>query len=217
MTTTGTTTTTGTGRAVYPSDTLPGIPPFTFPVPEGWVVEPSLDALAVARIPVADDGFWASIIVTANRVPSGLKLRQAVETTYLQFLRRYPDAKLQGERLAAYDDRETYVRVVEVTGDDGRAVSQLHAVLLRAAPGRQPRARAVPVRRVGADRAPGQPMARRSSTPSPDSGSRERSAEQRAADPVEHLVAQRMAFGEVGMGEVVGCVVGHPDRRHTAP
>ncbi len=128
MTTTGPTTTsngTGTG-AVYPSDTLPGIPSFTFPVPEGWVVEPSLDALAVARIPVADDGFWASIIVTANRVPSGLKLRQAVETTYLQFLRRYPDAKLQGERLAAYDDRETYVRVVEVTGDDGRAVSQLH-------------------------------------------------------------------------------------------
>jgi hypothetical protein len=115
------------GDAVYPSDTLPGIPPFTFPVPEGWVVEPSLDALAVARIPVADDGFWASIIVTANRVPSGLKLRDAVESTYRQFLRRYPDAKLQGERLAAYDGRETYVRVVEVVGDDGRAVSQLHA------------------------------------------------------------------------------------------
>ena len=66
--------------------TSPGIPPFTFPVPEGWVVEPSLDTLAVARIPVADDGFWASIIVTANRVPSGLKLRRTVETTYLQFL-----------------------------------------------------------------------------------------------------------------------------------
>jgi len=128
MTTTDTTTTTTTtGAAVYPSETLPGIPPFTFPVPDGWIVEPSLDALAVARIPVADDGFWASIIVTANRVPSGLKLREAVETTYRQFLRRYPDAKLQGERLAAYDQRETYVRVVEVTGDDGRAVSQLHA------------------------------------------------------------------------------------------
>jgi hypothetical protein len=126
MTTTDTTDT-STGFAVYPSDTLPGIPPFTFPVPDGWVVEPSLDALAVARIPVADDGFWASIIVTANRVPSGLKLRDAVETTYRQFLGRYPDAKLEGERLAAYDGRETYVRVVEISGDDGRAVSQLHA------------------------------------------------------------------------------------------
>ena len=136
MTTTGTTTTTGTGRAGLSERHAAGDPAVHVPGPGGLGRRsPSLDTLAVAGVPVADDGFWASIIVTANRVPSGLKLRQAVETTYLQFLVATPTPSCRASVSPPTTTRETYVRVVEVTGDDGPRRVAAGRVLLRAAPG----------------------------------------------------------------------------------
>jgi hypothetical protein len=114
--------------AVYPSAELPAIPAFAFAVPNGWTVEASPDALAVARTAEAVNGQWISALVTADRVPPQLKLADAAAISLSRIKERAKDVEVMTERSADFDGRATYVRGLSFTGSDGQKVGQLHAL-----------------------------------------------------------------------------------------
>jgi len=117
--------------ATYPSAALRAVPSFTFEVPDGWVVDESPDALAVAVIPEPVDGFWVNAIISTDRVHHKLDLRTAAASTLAGLKKQCPDAEVKTERLAQLGGHETYLRVVQMTAPrTGRALAQTHGLVL---------------------------------------------------------------------------------------
>lgn len=106
---------------------LPGIPSFLFEVPDGWVVDEGPSALCVVRRPEATDGFWANAIVRHDKVPREVDFERAAKTTWVKFLRAYPDAVERGERLVRFESTVAYVRGADLTAD-GRPLAQIQAM-----------------------------------------------------------------------------------------
>jgi hypothetical protein len=116
-------------EALFPSPRLRAIPSFSFDYPQGWELEESTRALAAVHPPEPLDGFWINVLVNHSRVEAEVDLEQAAVITCAHLLRLHPDLRVLTERIAHFDRgrRDTYLRVAETT-DDGRPVTQMHAL-----------------------------------------------------------------------------------------
>jgi hypothetical protein len=117
-------------EALFPSPQLRAIPSFSFDIPPGWELEESAVALAAVHPREPVDGFWVNVLVNHSRVEAAIDLEQAAVVTFRQLRRRDPNVEVVTERIAHYDHgrRDTYLRIVETTDDDGRRVAQIHAL-----------------------------------------------------------------------------------------
>jgi len=117
-------------EALFPSPQLRAIPSFSFDIPPGWELEEATTAIAAVHPREPVDGFWVNVLVNHSRVEGAVDLEQAAVITFRQLRRRDPNVAVVTERIAHYDNgrRDTYLRVVETTDDDGRTVAQVHAL-----------------------------------------------------------------------------------------
>jgi hypothetical protein len=114
---------------VQPSQVMPGIPPFVFSLPDGWVIDEAPGALAVIRQPKEVDGFWVNAIVSHDRVARAVDFKKAAEVTWAKLQRQTPDLKETFERLARFGSNIVYLRGCEMTSPESkRPLAQLHAL-----------------------------------------------------------------------------------------
>ncbi len=115
--------------AVHPSAMVPGIPPFLFAVPEGWVIDEAPGALCVVRQPaVDDDGFWVNGIIRHDKVPRSIDFERAAKVTWAKLKKSTPSAVDNGERLARFGSNVVYLRGVNLDGPNGRPLAQMQAM-----------------------------------------------------------------------------------------
>lgn len=114
--------------AAHPGAMVPGIPPFIFSVPQGWVVDEAPGSLCVLRTPQQVDGFWVNVLVNHDKVARSVDFDQAAKVTWARLKKSNPDAELNGERVARFGDLIAYVRGVNLAGSDGRPLAQMHAL-----------------------------------------------------------------------------------------
>jgi hypothetical protein len=119
--------------AVYPSKELRPPPSFVFDVPEGWQIEESPVALALLRTIDEYDGFWPNVVITYDRVPIKLELREAALATFARFKEQNPGLTVRAEKLGGVAGRPTYIRTLDVTSE-GRELSQIHAMFFAPPP-----------------------------------------------------------------------------------
>ena len=119
-----------TGRlAVQPSHMIPGIPPFVFSVPVGWMIDEAPSALAVIRLPQEVNGFWINAILSHDRVARSVDYKQAAQITWAKLKRQAPDVKQTFEKMARFGANVVYLRGSELTSPDTkRPLGQLHAM-----------------------------------------------------------------------------------------
>lgn len=121
--------------AHYPSTELPGIPAFTFPVPEEFLLERGPNSLAVLRAKVEESGFTPNLIVSHDEVAAGVTLRDVAVLTLDNLRRACTSVKVEQEKTAAFPDRPTYLRVALVQPRDSLlALMQVHASFLGPVP-----------------------------------------------------------------------------------
>jgi hypothetical protein len=121
----------GLAEALFPSPQLRAVPSFSFDYPAGWEIDEGTTAIAAVHPAEPVDGFWTNVLVNHSRVPAAVDLEQAAVTTFRQLRRRNPDVRIVAERVGHFEGgrRTTYLRIAETTApDDGRAVTQLHAL-----------------------------------------------------------------------------------------
>ncbi|MCB1000848.1 MAG: hypothetical protein R2713_01065 [Ilumatobacteraceae bacterium] len=117
------------GVVTQPSSMLPGIPPFLFSVPEGWVLDESPGAVATVHTAEPVDGFWINAILSHDKVARSVDFKQAAAVTWLRLAERAPDVQMTAEKFVRVGRLPVYVRSSEMTiVDTGRRVSQLHAI-----------------------------------------------------------------------------------------
>jgi hypothetical protein len=119
-----------TARLVaQPSAMIPGIPPFVFSVPQGWLVDEAPSALAVVRLPEQVDGFWVNAILSHDRVARAVDFKKAAQITWAKLQRESPDVTSTFERLARFGTNTVYLRGSELTAPQSkRKLAQLHAM-----------------------------------------------------------------------------------------
>ena len=113
--------------AVHPSKLIPGVPPFIFTVPLGFVLDEAPGALAVVRTPAEVDGFWVNAILSHDKVGRAIDFEAAAKATWAKLKRASPDATDSGEKLVRFGDLVMYVRGAELTAN-GRKLAQFHAL-----------------------------------------------------------------------------------------
>ena len=112
-----------------PGRLIPGIPPFVFIVPEGWVLDEAPGSLAVLRSPVEIDGFWINAMLNHDRVARSVDFKVAAQVTWAKLNRTgMKDIKESGERMLRFGNMPVYVRGADFTAPDGRSLSQMHAI-----------------------------------------------------------------------------------------
>ena len=62
----------------FPSDVLPGVPPFEIGLPAGWEIDAHASPLVVMVDPTSSPAFLVNLMVGADRVAGGLTLEQVV-------------------------------------------------------------------------------------------------------------------------------------------
>lgn len=108
---------------------LPGIPPFLFSVPTGWVLDEAPGALAAVHPPEPVDGFWINAILSHDKVARSVDFKQAALVTWLRLIEKAPDAQMRLEKMIRVGRLPVYVRAAEMTAaKTGRRISQLQAV-----------------------------------------------------------------------------------------
>jgi hypothetical protein len=113
---------------VHPSAVLPGIPPFMFDVPHGWVLDEAPSTLCVVRRPGAEGDFWPNILIRHDKVPRSVDFERAATTTWAKLLKAYPTAVDQGERIVRFATNIVYMRGVNLDDAHGRALAQMQAL-----------------------------------------------------------------------------------------
>jgi hypothetical protein len=113
--------------AISPSAALPPPPSFVFEVPDGWLVEDAPSVLAVARSTTKVADYWPNLVVTSDRVPGGVSLRDASIATFVRFKEQHPEHEVRVERLGNLGGRMTYLRALDITVE-GRPLTQIHAL-----------------------------------------------------------------------------------------
>jgi hypothetical protein len=117
-------------EALFPSPQLRAVPSFSFDIPDGWELDEGTTAIAAVHPKEPVDGFWVNVLVNHSRVEAALDLEQAAVITFRQLRRHDHDVRLVTERIGHFDHgrRDTYLRIVETTAEDGRQISQIHAL-----------------------------------------------------------------------------------------
>lgn len=115
--------------AAHPGKLVPGIPGFVFSVPQGWVIDEAPNAMCVVRLPQPVDGFWINAMINHDKVSRELDFEALAKTTWARLKRTSPSAELNGERLMRLSGVPGYVRGVNLTAPDGRALAQVHAMV----------------------------------------------------------------------------------------
>lgn len=114
---------------VHPSAAVPGVPPFVFSAPEGWVLDEAPDALCVVRSPEQVDDFWLNAVVIHDRVAKTVDLAEAAKATWARVHADSPSATVNMERVARFGDNIVYLRGVQLDApQSGRTLAQLHAI-----------------------------------------------------------------------------------------
>jgi hypothetical protein len=117
------------GVVAHPSAMLPGIPPFMFSVPQGWVLDEAPGALAVVRPQEPVDDFWINAILSHDKVARSVDFKQAALITWLRLVEKAPDATMQFEKMIRVGRLPIYLRAADMTAaKTGRQISQLQAV-----------------------------------------------------------------------------------------
>ena len=112
-----------------PSAMLPGIPPFVFALPEGWVLDEAPGALAVIRMPDETDGFLINGILSHDKVSRKVDFKEAAGFTWQRLLEGCPDAEIYTEKFTQMGGRPVFLRALKVSAPkSGRAISQLQAI-----------------------------------------------------------------------------------------
>jgi hypothetical protein len=121
-----------TERAVvFPSSSVPPVPPFVFLGPAGWIIDEAPDALVVLRSPQEVDGFWLNAILSHDRVAATVTLEDAAKATWARILRDTPGATPEMERVARFGNNIVYLRGVQTRApQSGRELAQLQAIFL---------------------------------------------------------------------------------------
>jgi hypothetical protein len=114
---------------VQPSAMVPGVPPFVFSLPAGWVVDEAPGAVAVLRLAEQVDGFWINAIVSHERVARSVDFKTAAQVTWAKVQRDSPGVRSTFERLARFGANPVYLRGSELTAPEtNRRLAQLHAM-----------------------------------------------------------------------------------------
>lgn len=112
-----------------PGRLIPGIPPFVFVIPEGWVLDEAPGALAVLRSPVEIEGFWVNAILNHDRVARSVDFKVAAKVTWAKLNRSgMTDIKESGERMLRFGNMPVYVRGADFASPEGRKLAQMHAI-----------------------------------------------------------------------------------------
>ncbi len=119
-----------TARIVsQPSKVIPGIPPFLFSLPKGWVIDTAPASLAVIRQPKEVDGFWINAIISHDRVARAVDYKKAAQITWARLVRQAPDATQTFERLARFGANIVYLRGCEMTSPESkRKIAQMQGL-----------------------------------------------------------------------------------------
>jgi hypothetical protein len=112
-----------------PSTMLPGIPPFVFALPTGWVLDEAPGALAVIRMPEEIDGFLINGILSHDKVSRAVDFTEAAGFTWKRLQAGCPDAEIDSEKFAQMGGRPVFLRAMHMSAPkSGRAISQLQAI-----------------------------------------------------------------------------------------
>jgi len=114
--------------AAHPGAMVPGVPPFIFSIPAGWVVDEAPGALCVVRTARQVDGFWVNALISHDKVARSVDFEHAAKVTWAKLKKTNPEAEPNGERMVRFGDRVVYVRGVNLNGSDGRPLAQLQAM-----------------------------------------------------------------------------------------
>jgi len=119
-----------TARVVaQPSAIVPGIPPFVFSVPKGWVVDQAPGALAVIRSPEEVGGFWLNAILSHDKVARSVGFQEAAAFTWARLQKQCPDVEKSFEKFAQFEGRPVFLRGSEMTSPQSkRRLAQLQAI-----------------------------------------------------------------------------------------
>ncbi|MCU1366576.1 MAG: hypothetical protein JWL72_3586 [Ilumatobacteraceae bacterium] len=112
-----------------PSAMLPGIPPFVFSLPLGWVLDEAPGALALIRLPEEIDGFLINGILSHDKVSRTVDFKEAAAFTWQRLKAGCPDAEVSMEKFMQLGGRPVFLRATKLSAPkSGRALSQLQSI-----------------------------------------------------------------------------------------
>jgi len=119
-----------------PSSILPGIPPFVFALPSGWVLDEAPGALALIRMPEEIDGFLINAILSHDKVSRTVDFKEAASFTWSRLKEGCPDAELGIEKFMELNGFPMFLRTMEMSAPkSGRRLAQLQSIWFAPAKG----------------------------------------------------------------------------------
>jgi len=113
----------------HPSAVLPGVPPFVFALPTGWVLDEAPGALAMIRLPEEIDGFLINGILSHDKVSRTVDFKEAAGYTWQRLKEGCPDAEVDTEKFTQMGGRPVFLRGLHLSAPKtGRAISQLQSI-----------------------------------------------------------------------------------------
>lgn len=113
----------------HPSSMLPGIPPFVFALPSGWVLDEAPGALALIRLPEEVEGFLINGILSHDKVSRTVDFAEAAGFTWKRLQEGCPDAEVDAEKFVQMGGRTVFLRGSHMSAPkSGRAIAQLQAI-----------------------------------------------------------------------------------------